>query len=248
MVESPSRAGQTTAARAGTNSGTSWPTVDIRVVLFTVADGRLLVALRPRPGGGADVPRGLPGPDSGLDGEARRIVREGAGQADAHPYLEQLYTLSLDGSPGWTIIVSYLGLVAGGESEPGVGRWYAVEELPALEEADRMVLDYALVRLRAKIGYTTIAFHLLPPTFTLRELQDTYEAILGHGLDKRNFRRRVTAAGFLEATAEKRRDGSHRPAVLYRFRADHDPATYLTPAWTHDEADPVGPAAAPEHA
>lgn len=247
MVESPSLAGRTAVDRTGAGPGVSWPTIDIRVVLFTVAEGRLLVALRPRPDGGADVPRGLPGPETGLDGEARRIVREGAGQADAHPYLEQLYTLSVDGSPGWTIIVSYLGLAAGGaETEPGVGRWFAVDGLPALDETDRMVLDYALVRLRAKIGYTTIAFHLLPPTFTLRELQDTYEAILGHELDKRNFRRRVTAAGLLEATGEKRRDGSHRPAVLYRFRADHDPTTYLTPTWTHDGSDAAGSTAAPE--
>lgn len=246
MVESPSLAGRTAVERAGAGPGESWPTVDIRVVLFTIAEGRLLVALRPRAGdpAQAEVPRGLPGPETGLDGEARRIVREGAGQADTHPYLEQLYTLSVAGSPGWTIIVSYLGLAAGGaEAEPGVGRWFAVDALPVLAEADRMVLDYALVRLRAKIGYTTIAFHLLPPTFTLRELQETYEAILGHALDKRNFRRRVTAAGLLEATAEKRRDGSHRPAVLYRFRADHDPTTYLTPTWTHDGGAAAGSAA-----
>ncbi len=245
MVESPSIAGRTAAQGPGGGSDEPRPTVDIRVVLFTVAEGRLLVALRPRPAGGAEVPRGLPGPETGLDGEARRIVLEGAGHADGHPYLEQLYTLSVDGSPGWTIIVSYLGLAAGGaDAEAGSGRWFPVDDLPALEGADRMVLDYALVRLRAKIGYTTIAFHLLPPTFTLRELQDTYEAILGHELDKRNFRRRVTAAGFLEATGEKRRDGSHRPAVVYRFRADHDPTSYLTPTWTHNGGGAAGARAA----
>ncbi len=250
MVDSPSLAGRTTVERADDDPGRSRPTVDIRVVLFAVAEGRLLVALRPRPDASAAVPRGLPGPEAGLDGEARRIVREGAGQADGEPYLEQLYTLSVDGSPGWTIIVSYLGLAAGdSDAEPGVGQWFTVDDLPVLEQADRMVLDYALVRLRAKIGYTTIAFHLLPPAFTLRELQDAYEAILGHELDKRNFRRRVTAAGFLEATGEKRRDGSHRPAVVYRFRADHDPTTYLTPTWTHDRGNASGSRdAAPENA
>lgn len=249
MVESPSLAGRTAVERADAGSGQARPTVDIRVVLFTVAEGRLLVALRSRADGAAEVPRGLPGPEAGLDGEARRVVREGAGHADGQTYLEQLYTLSVDGSPGWTIIVSYLGLAAGvAEAEPGAGRWFPVDDLPDLEEADRMVLDYALVRLRAKIGYTTIAFHLLPPAFTLRELQDAYEAILGHELDKRNFRRRVTAAGFLEATGEKRRDGSHRPAVVYRFRADHDPTTYLTPTWTHDDGEATGSRAAPERA
>jgi 8-oxo-dGTP diphosphatase len=103
--------------------------------------------------------------------------------------------------------------------------------LPALSEADRMVVDYAVVRLRAKLGYTTIAFHLLPETFTLTELQSAYETILDRPLDKRNFRRRMIASGMLEATDAKRRDGSHRPAALYRFRAEHDHAAYLTPPW-----------------
>ena len=96
---------------------------------------------------------------------------------------------------------------------------------------DRMVIDYALVRLRAKLGYTTVAFHLLPPTFTLTELQGAYETILGHPLDKRNFRRRVIAAGILARTDAQRRMGSHRPAALYRFQSLDDRETYLTPPW-----------------
>jgi 8-oxo-dGTP diphosphatase len=244
MVESRSLVAPARPANAELPAAPLVPAVDIRVVLFAVVDGRLVVALRRDQNGGACIPRGFPGPDEGLDGEARRIVREGAGGGDGQPYLEQLYTLSIDGSPGWTIIVSYLGLAIGGDgADPGGGWWVPVDDVPPLAEADRMVLDYALVRLRAKIGYTTIAFHLLPPTFTLRELQDAYEAILGRPLDKRNFRRRVAAAGFLEATSLKRRDGSHRPAVVYRFRADHDPATYLTPPWSrtgeHDDGDPA---------
>jgi 8-oxo-dGTP diphosphatase len=94
-----------------------------------------------------------------------------------------------------------------------------------------MVLDYAVVRLRAKLGYTTIAFHLMPESFSLSELQAAYETAIGDHLDKRNFRRRIIASGMLEPTSEKRRDGSHRPAQLYRFRAGHDPATFLTPQW-----------------
>jgi hypothetical protein len=109
-----------------------------------------------------------------------------------------------------------------------------------VSDEDRNSLEYAIVRLRAKIGYSTIAFHLLPPAFTLRELQTAYEAILGRSLDKRNFRRRVSAAELIEATGSKRRDGSHRPAVLYRFRADHDPATYLTPSWSDGNVGQTG--------
>jgi 8-oxo-dGTP diphosphatase len=100
-----------------------------------------------------------------------------------------------------------------------------------MDRMDAKIVDYALLRLRAKLGYTTIAFHLLPPTFALSELQGVYEAVLDRALDKRNFRRRIQAAAVLEPTGELRREGSHRPARLYRFRAAHDAGTYLTPAW-----------------
>jgi len=156
-------------------------------------------------------------------------------------YLEQLFTLSVADGQGWKVIVSYLALIDAGEGVAPAGccSWFDASEAPPVGGNDRNVLDYAIVRLRAKIGYSTIAFHLLPPTFTLRELQTAYEAILGHGLDKRNFRRRVTAAELIEATTAKRRDGSHRPAPLYRFRADHDPATYLTPSWSDGSPDAI---------
>jgi 8-oxo-dGTP diphosphatase len=100
-----------------------------------------------------------------------------------------------------------------------------------MSQIDRNIVDYALLRLRAKLGYTTIAFHMLPAEFSLSELQAVYESVLGRALDKRNFRRRINAAGFLEPTGATRREGSHRPARLFRFRAAHDAETYLTPMW-----------------
>jgi 8-oxo-dGTP diphosphatase len=217
-------------ATAADREGRATPEVDLRVVLFTVADGRLLVALPD--GTGTQLPRGLPTPHEPLDSAARRIVQEATGVREQ--YLEQLYTLSVREAPAWTIIVSYMGLVcsAPGPVQPPSGIWHDVADLPSsLSAADRMVAGYALVRLRAKLGYTNIAFHLLPERFTLSELQETYETILARRLDKRNFRRRVIASGILLETDEKRREGSHRPATLYRFRPADDRETYLTPPW-----------------
>ena len=153
-------------------------------------------------------------------------------------YLEQLYTLSVRNPPPWTVVVSYVALVStdvGARPSGADDLWHPAEGLPSLSETDRMVVDYALFRLRAKLGYTNIAFHLMPPTFTLTELQSAYETILARRLDKRNFRRRMIASGILEQTPEKRREGSHRPATLYRFRPESDGETYLTPPWA-DEA------------
>lgn len=217
-------------ADALTDRPAGFPAVDIRIALFSVENGALRVALV-RHGSGYGLPRGVPRATVNLDAEARRILRDDTGHIDQ--YVEQLYTLGVDSERTWTVVISYLALVApdGPGIDAGGCEWRLVAEPPLLTEADQMVLDYALLRLRAKIGYTTIAFRLLPPMFTLRELQDAYEAILGHPVDKRNFRRRVAAAAPIEATGERRRDGSHRPAELYRYHGDRSTETYLTPPW-----------------
>ncbi len=98
--------------------------------------------------------------------------------------------------------------------------WFPVHQLPPLAFDHDKILNYALERLRGKLEYTTIAFSLLPPQFTLRELQRVYEIILHRKLDKRNFRKKILATGILEDTGAKKMEGTHRPARLYRF----DPA------------------------
>lgn len=208
------------------------PVVDVRVVLFTLARGELLVATQPRDTG-LGLPRDVPTQGESLDLAARRIARDSTKIQEQ--YLEQLYTLSVTEPAGqWAIIVSYIALVCS-ESEPIASDsviWQPASRPTELSDADRMVVAYAVIRLRAKLGYTNIAFHLLPDTFTLTELQNAYETILGQRLDKRNFRRRMIASGILNETEHKRRDGSHRPAALYRIRADLDTAAYLTPPWS----------------
>jgi 8-oxo-dGTP diphosphatase len=219
------------SVHAGSDFEPTAPVVDLRTVLFTVAEQQLLVALRSHPKG-SSLPRDLPSRGESLDLAARRLIREGTGFAEQ--YLEQLYTLSVnEPSDRWSIIISYLALICSGptpQQTEGIV-WQPASAVADVSAADRMVIDYAVVRLRAKLGYTNIAFHLLPERFTLTELQHAYETILSQSLDKRNFRRRMTASGILTQTNDKRRDGSHRPAALYRFRAESDTTTYLTPPW-----------------
>ena len=64
------------------------------------------------------------------------------------------------------------------------------------------------MRLRAKLGYSNIGFYFLPEEFTLSDLQDVYESVIGDTLDKRNFRRRVMAAGIVEAVEAEAPDQS----------------------------------------
>lgn len=204
--------------------------VDVRVVLFTVSVKRVLVALQEQSAGWA-LPRGSPTLAESLDATGTRVLIDHIGIAEQ--YLEQLYSISHRSEDGWTVTVTYLALALEGASAPLLNRatWFNAAKLPEMNSVDRKIVDYALLRLRAKLGYTTIAFHLLPPSFSLSELQTIYEAVLGQEVDKRNFRRRFQAAGVLEGTGETRREGSHRPARLYRFRAGHDPEAYLTPGW-----------------
>lgn len=224
--------------RAESLASAKVPRVDVRVVLFSVSRGRLWVALnqsRAVPG----LPRVRLEPGVSLDMAATRIL--GAHLAVAERYIEQLYSMAHGEGADWTVAVSYLGLAAADDAGPPAiaGVWWDAVNLPEMDEKDRMIVDYALLRLRAKLGYTTIAFHLLPLCFSLSDLQQVYEAVLDRGLDKRNFRRRVHAEGFLEATGATRREGSHRPARLYRFRAAHAAETYLTPPWA-ESGEPGG--------
>lgn len=77
------------------------------------------------------------------------------------------------------------------------------------------IIQYAIERLRNKIEYTDIAFNLMPEYFTLTELQQVYEVILGRELLKANFRRKIS--GMVIETDRITKDVGHRPSKLYKF-------------------------------
>lgn len=81
----------------------------------------------------------------------------------------------------------------------------------------RRILATALGRLRAKLKYRPVIFEMMPPAFTLTDLQKKVEAIAGHPLHKQNFRRLVETSAMVEATGEQTMTKG-RPAALFRFR------------------------------
>ena len=157
-----------------------------------------------------------------LEQAAVRKLAEETGVTDL--FLEQLYTFgdldpaSADGSVGvaWFALVDP-GRVRLAQRTAWRPAWWDLDEIPPLAFENEQVIDVARTRLISKLQYTDAAYSLLPTTFTMRELQGVYEAILGHSLDKRNFRRRLMASDFIVATSEQRKEGPHRPARLYRF-------------------------------
>lgn len=80
------------------------------------------------------------------------------------------------------------------------------------------IITCGIERLRSKIQYTDIAFHLMPEAFTLTALQQVYEVLLGKELLKANFRRKT--AGMVAETGRTTKDAGHRPSMLYRFNPD----------------------------
>lgn len=82
----------------------------------------------------------------------------------------------------------------------------------------RRIAATALARLRSKIKYRPVIFELMPPEFTLTDLQGTVEAIAGRHVHKQNFRRLVEGADLVEPTGSSQSATGGRPAALFRFR------------------------------
>jgi 8-oxo-dGTP diphosphatase len=208
--------------------------LSVRVIPFAVGGDGLEVALSRAPGQSlpATLPSGQLQREESLTDCAERIARESL--SIPPDYLEQLYTFSVAGSVVQAIVAYSAILSANTRSDivrHSDAQFHHVDSLNSLSDVDRGILDYAKMRLRAKLGYSNVGFYFLPEEFTLSDLQDVYESVIGQALDKRNFRRRVLAAGIVEAVGSKR-PTSHRPASLYRF-AGGDPATdALTPGDT----------------
>ena len=202
--------------------------VTVDIVIFTIQAGALKVLLVKRGvppfAGQYAIPGGFVLEGESLEQAALRELREETGVDDV--YLEQLYSF---GDPerdprGRVVTVAYFALIAAEHSHLQAGTdaaaaaWFPVEAVPDLAFDHAKILEYAVERLRNKFEYTTVGFQLLPEKFTLSELQEVYEAILGKDLDKRNFRRKLSLLKILKPTSEYRRDG-RKPARLYRFVA-----------------------------
>ncbi len=82
----------------------------------------------------------------------------------------------------------------------------------------RRILATGIARLRAKIKYNPVVFELMPPAFTLLQLQRCVEAIAGMNLHKPNFRRLIEQQQLVEETGEVVAETGGRPAKAFRFR------------------------------
>lgn len=203
-------------------------TVDCVVFGFDGGELKVLLiqrALGPFKGKWA-LPGGFVRVDETLDNAARRELEEEAGLKDV--YLEQLYTFgTVARDPRERVVsVAYYALVklsdhrARAATDAANAEWFPISSVPKLAFDHAGIQEAALARLKGKVRYQPIGFELLPPRFTLSQLQHLYEAVLGGDLDKRNFRKKVLGFGLLLPLKETQMAGRHRPAQLFRFDAD----------------------------
>jgi 8-oxo-dGTP diphosphatase len=161
-------------------------------------------------------------PEEDLEEAPYRILRARAGLHDV--YMEQVHTFGgVDRHPsGRVITTAYYSLVDIKNHKLPANEtnlhWHDVNDIDRMAFDHKVILDICLMRLREKVMEHPIVFNLLPEKFSLRELQDLYEAILGVDLDRRNFRKRITLKNWLVDLNEMEEDVPHRPGKLYKLR------------------------------
>jgi 8-oxo-dGTP diphosphatase len=204
------------------------PNVFVDVAMFTLdGEGRLSVLLVPRDKDPWKGALALPGgmvwtdKDDTLADTARRVLSLKAG-VEA-PYLEQLETFGgkFRDPDGWSASVVYYAVVPSkllGDLPIEGSRLVPVDDVPGMPFDHGQMVGRALERIRGKASYSSLPTYLMGPTFTMSELRETYERVLGVRLDKVTFRRKMEALAFVEEAEGT--GGTTRPAQLYRRVGD----------------------------
>ncbi len=197
------------------------PAYTIDLILLTAVGGQLAVLLARSPEGREKwmLPWDASRAGETMESTASRIAKT-LGIAEPS-WIEQAGAFG-DGKrhpSDSDVSIAYAGLVAMGTPSPvgGVYAWFPLADTPPLPPRQRLALDGAIEIVRGRMDQSPVAFKLLPQMFTLTELQQMYELLLGKRLHKASFRRALQSAWLVEPTDEWRSEGRGRPAQLYRY-------------------------------
>lgn len=161
-----------------------------------------------------------------LDEAASRILNNQTGLANV--FMEQVHTFGkLNRHPtGRVVSVAYYSLVKIDDfsliqgPEYNEAHWHAIDDIDILAFDHSDILNTCLKKLRRQVREEPIGFELLPEKFTLSQLQNLYERILGVELDKRNFRKKILKMKLIIDLDELQTNVAHRPAKLFAFDQD----------------------------
>lgn len=196
-------------------------------VIFGFDEGDLKVLLIKRGEAPFEDRWALPGyfvkRDEELDEAANRVLDELTGLKNV--YLEQVKSFGrVDRHPsGRVITIAYYSLIKindyklNASSIATKAKWRPVVDVDNLAFDHQEILDACFLRLKRRVKTRPVGFELLPPKFTLTELQHLYESILEIQLDKRNFRKKILSMNLLIDLKETQKAVAHRPARLYKF-------------------------------
>src|SRR5688572_11251924 len=165
--------------------------------------------------------------DENVNDAAARILKELTGLTNI--YMEQLQCFgNTDRDPaGRVVSVAYFALINIADYNEQLismheARWFPLNKIPALIFDHKEMVQKGKETLVEKVANHPIGFELLPPKFTLTQLQNLYEAIYEMPLDKRNFTRKILSINVLQKLTEKEKESSRKGAFYYVF----DKATY----------------------
>ena len=210
-----------------TSENSIMSSITIDCVIFGFEKSDLEVLLVQHAGGISKGKWGLPGgwieKSEGIDAAAHRLLRDLTGLDQI--YLEQLKAF---GDPDRfpldrVITIGYYALVKRENYNVKAGftaseaKWFKIDEIPDLIYDHNEILEFSLRKLRRRVRQAPVGFNLLPEKFTLLQLMQLYEEILGVEMDKPNFRRKILNMNLLVDLNEKQTEVSHRAAKLYRF-------------------------------
>ena len=156
-----------------------------------------------------------------LDDAAHRVLLERTGIKDV--YLEQVQSFgNPQRHPGGRVVTTvYASLLNVKHHELSITdhalNWHQVDQLGKMAFDHKQIVEVSVNWLQKRIREHPLAFNLLPKKFSLRQLQNVYEAILNYQLDRRNFRKKFAAMGYLMDTNEMEVNVTHRPGKLYTF-------------------------------
>lgn len=165
------------------------------------------------------LPGGAPRVDEGLEVAARGVVEHSAGTPPAWIAQVGAFTGGRKHPSEADLSVAFVALIPLGAAgmRGNDFAWFTLSELPPLSERQSGMVQDAVSSIRDRLDLYPVAFRLLPAYFTLSELQQIYELLLGRRLHKASFRRALQAAWLVEPTDEWRSEGRGRPAQLYKY-------------------------------
>ncbi|MEO6723165.1 MAG: NUDIX domain-containing protein [Ferruginibacter sp.] len=160
-------------------------------------------------------------PNEDLDAAAYRILKQRTGLSDV--YLEQVSTFgTVSRHPaGRVVTVAYCSLINVQHHKLNILdnelHWHDIKSVNDLAFDHQLIFDTCLKQLQKRVQEHPLGFNLLPKKFSLRDLQNLYEAILDIKMDRRNFRKKFFSMDFLVDLNEMEQNVPHRPGKLYKF-------------------------------